>query len=265
MFLGTGTPNPDPDRMGPSIAIIVDSRVYIIDFGVGLVRRAVTAGIDIRNLTRGFLTHLHSDHTIGYPDFIFTPGIAGRKQPLEVYGPKGLKEMTDHIMLAYQIDLDERINGLEPTKKEAYIVNAYEIDEGPIYKDDFVDVEAFLVSHGSLEAYGYKFKTTDKTIVISGDTCPSQNLVNHAMNCDILIHEVYSAVGLQMRSEEWRKYHAAVHTSTYELTEIANKIRPELLILYHQLHWSVTDEDLVLEISRKYEGKIASARDLSTF
>jgi ribonuclease BN (tRNA processing enzyme) len=114
ILLGTGNPNPDIEKFGPSVAITVDDSVYIIDFGVGIVRRAVQAGIKITNLARAFLTHLHSDHTIGYPDLIFTPGVAGRTDPLEVYGPKGITDMTRHIMSAYEVDIDERIHGLEP-------------------------------------------------------------------------------------------------------------------------------------------------------
>jgi len=87
ILLGTGTPNPDPKRSGPSVAIVVDEEVYIVDFGPGIVRRAIKAGLTPSQLTRAFLTHLHSDHTVGYPDLILTPVVAGRIVPLEVYGP----------------------------------------------------------------------------------------------------------------------------------------------------------------------------------
>ena len=235
ILLGTGTPNPDADRSGPSVAITVDDSVYIIDFGTGVVRQAAKVGIQITKLTKAFLTHLHSDHTIGYPDLIFTPGVAGRTDPLELYGPKGLTDMTKHIMSAYQIDVNERILGLEPAERASYIVNTHEITEGRIYQDGCVQVEAFRVDHGSLESYGYKFEIPDRTVVISGDTSPSQNLVEVAKRCDVLIHEVYSAVGLESRPEEWQKYHSAVHTSSYELADIANTVKPGVLVMYHQL------------------------------
>jgi ribonuclease BN (tRNA processing enzyme) len=201
ILLGTGTPNPDPDRSGPSIAIVLTGSVYIIDFGTGVVRRAVQAGIDVTKLNRAFLTHLHSDHSIGYPDLIFTSGVAGRMDPLEVYGPRGLTDMTNHIMAAYKADVNERVNGLEPAVMASYIVNTHEIAEGQIYQDDLIEVEAFRVNHGSLEAYGFKFMTPDKTYVISGDTSPSQKLIEVSKGCDVLIHEVYSAIGLESRPE----------------------------------------------------------------
>ena len=130
ILLGTGNPNPDVDRSGPSVAIIVRSSVYNIDFGTGMVRRAAEAGIKITKLCRAFLTHLHSDHTIGFPDLIFTPGVAGRTEPLVVYGPKGIREMTSNIMAAYQVDVDERIRGLEPAESSAYVVDVHEMVEG---------------------------------------------------------------------------------------------------------------------------------------
>ncbi len=265
ILLGTGTPNVDPDRSGPSVAVVVGESTYIVDFGPGIVRRAIAAGIKSTSLTRAFLTHLHSDHTIGYPDLIFTPAVEGRNEPLEVYGPKGLGEMTQHIQEAYKEDVRERIDGLEPATKSGYIVNAHEIQEGIIYRDDHVEVEAFRVDHGSLEAYGFKFVTSDKTIVVSGDTRPSSNLIEKAIDCDILIHEVYSAEGLKERHEEWIRYHSSVHTSTYELAEIANKTKPMLLVLYHQLFCNRTEEQLLAEISDKYEGKLVSGKDLDVF
>lgn len=265
ILLGTGTPNPDIDRLGPSVAITVGENVYIIDFGTGVVRRAVEARIKVTKLTRAFLTHLHSDHTIGYPDLIFTPGVAGRREPLEVYGPKGLTEMTRHIMAAYEVDVNERVLGLEPAERSSYIVNTHEITVGRVYQDSFIEVEAFQVEHGSLEAYGYKFVAPNRTIVISGDTRPSQNLVEAAKGCDILIHEVYSAVGLQSRPKDWQHYHSTVHTSSHELAEIASKVKPGLLVMYHQLLWGRTEEELISEVSERYSGEIVSGQDLDIF
>ncbi|MFW9792775.1 MAG: MBL fold metallo-hydrolase [Candidatus Thorarchaeota archaeon] len=265
ILLGTGTPNIDPERSGPSVTIVVGDSVYIFDFGPGVVRRAIAAGIKSTSLTRAFLTHLHSDHTVGYPDLIFTPAVEGRKEPLEVYGPKGITEMTNHIEEAYKVDVRERIDGLEPAIESGYAVNVHEITEGVVYKDRHIEIEAFLVDHGSLEAYGYKITTPDKTIVISGDTCPSTNLIKHAMGCDILIHEVYSAEGLKERPDDWIRYHSSVHTSTYELAEIASKVKPKLLVLYHQLFWNRSEDEIVAEISSRYNGEIVSGKDLDVF
>ncbi|MGY5874161.1 MAG: MBL fold metallo-hydrolase [Candidatus Thorarchaeota archaeon] len=268
VLLGTGTPNPDPKRSGPSVAIIVDESVYIVDFGAGVVRRAVEAGIRPSQLTHAFLTHLHSDHTSGYPDLILTPAVVGRNAPLNVYGPMGLESMTNHILAAYKEDINERINGLEPAIKESYVVNTYEVPEDTIsnvYHDDNVTVEAFQVNHGALLAYGFKFSTPDTTVVISGDTAPTETIVEMARDCDILIHEVYSAVSLQTRPPEWREYHSAVHTSSFELAEIASQAKPKLLVLYHQLSWNRTHDELLEEVRERYNGEVVSGKDLARF
>jgi ribonuclease BN (tRNA processing enzyme) len=272
VLLGTGTPVPDPMRFGPSVAIIVGGKSYLIDFGPGIVRRASAAyyqlgikALQVRQLNKAFLTHLHSDHTVGYPDLIFTPWVMGRNKPLEVYGPKGTKEMTDHILSAYNQDINERIKGLEPANDIGYKVNVHEIVPGIIYEDSKVVVEAFSVKHGSWPAFGFKFTTKDRTIVISGDTAPFDGLLKYYKNCDVLIHEVYLKKGFNKRPANWEKYHSSVHTSTYELAEIAAKAKPGLLILYHQLFWIGNDEELLLEIQEKYDGKVVSGKDLEVY
>jgi ribonuclease Z len=274
-FLGTGTPNPDPNHSGNSVAIVVNDTPYIVDCGPGLIRSAAALSpryggkinaLRVENIKRVFITHLHSDHTTGYPDLILTPWVEGRDEPLEVYGPEGIKEMTKHILEAYKEDIRMRLYGLESGNNRGWRVNAHEIKEGLVYKDKNVTVEAFRVKHVSWpEAYGFKFTTPDRTIAISGDTIPCENLIEKCRGIDILIHEVYSAEKLKGRPAKWQKYHPRSHTSTYELAGIANRLKPCLLILYHQLYWGAADEDLLNEISTLYKGKVISAKDLDVF
>ncbi len=169
--LGTGTPNPDPDRFGPATAVVVNDTPYVVDAGAGVVRRVTAAGkkgipgMSVSKLTRLFITHLHSDRTIGYPDFIFTPAVTGRTEPLEVYGPPGLKAMTDHILEAWKEDMDIRIHGLEHGIARAYEVHVHEVTNGLVYQDANVRVRAFEVEHGAWpHALGYRFETADRTI-----------------------------------------------------------------------------------------------------
>ena len=272
IMLGTGTPNADPDRSGPSVAIVVNDTPYIIDFGPGVVRRAEAArrkgitGLAMPKLSKAFVTHLHSDHTLGFADLIFSPWVLERKDPLEVFGPKGLSAMTNNIVKAYKQDIELRLNGGEPSNKTGYKVNAHEIKPGVIYKDVNVTVKAFAVKHGKWqEAFGFRFETPDKTIVISGDCAPSQSVIDACNGCDVLIHEVYSQTGFLKRTPDWQKYHSSYHTSSRELAEIATKAKPGLLILYHQLFWGTSEEDLLNEIRQGYKGKIASAHDLDVY
>jgi len=272
VMLGTGTPNAEPDRSGTSIAVVVNDVPYIVDFGPGVVRRASAAfrngvkGLRPGNLKRAFLTHLHSDHTTGYPDLIFTPAVLERDAPLEVYGPPGIKAMTEHILKAYEEDVNLRIHGLEPTGMEGYKVFAHEIQPGVVYTDEHVTVKAFPVKHGSWDyAFGFRFETPDKVIVISGDTVPVESVIENSKNCDILIHEVYSQAGFDRRTPEWQKYHSQFHTSSIELGKIASEVQPKLLVLYHQLLWGSTPEELLAEIRSVYDGKVVYGRDLDVY
>ena len=271
VLLGTGTPNAEPDRSGPSVAVIADGTPYLVDFGPGVVRRANAAhlaGITelaVKNLKTAFLTHLHSDHTAGYPDLILTPWVLERDEPLEVYGPPGLRSMTGHILSAWEEDIRERRDGLQPSNDSGYRINVHEIEPGVIYEHSNVSVEAFKVNHGSLTAYGYKFRAPDRTITISGDTAPSDDLIEHYSGSDVLIHEVYSTAGFEKYPPEWKKYHSAVHTSSSELARIASIAKPGLLILYHQLYNGVSDDDLLAEIRELYDGEVVSGRDLDIY
>ncbi|MEW6208570.1 MAG: MBL fold metallo-hydrolase [Acidobacteriota bacterium] len=272
VLLGTGTPNADPERFGPSVAIVVNDTPYIFDSGPGVVRRAAAAfkkgvrGLEAKNLKTVFITHLHSDHTVGLPDLIFTPWVLERTEPLAVYGPRGIRAMVAHLMAAYQEDIDMRLNGLEPANRTGYRAVAHEIKPGVVYKDRNVTVKAFSVRHGSWkQAFGYCIETQDRTIVISGDCTFSPEIIENCNGCDVLIHEVYSQRGFATRPVEWQKYHSQFHTSTSQLGEIAARARPGLLVLYHQLFWGRPEEEAISEIKEVFKGKVVSGRDLDIY
>ena len=274
-LLGTGTPIPNPQRSGPSVAIIVNDTPYIVDFGPGVIRQAAALtpeyggtieGLVAKRIKRAFLTHLHSDHTAGYPDLIFTPWTMERDEPLEVYGPEGIVEMTKHILKAYDADIKYRLYGLEPTNNQGWRVNAHTVSEGVIYKDENVTVEAFPVKHGSWpNAFGYRFTTPDRVIVISGDTAFDTNIEKYSRGADILIHEVLSEEGLSKRDEFWKTYHSNNHTLSTELAELAARSKPKLLVLYHLLFFDVSEEQLLREIKEKYKGDVVLGNDLDVF
>lgn len=276
VMLGSGNPNPSPNRSGSALAVVVKKQAYIIDFGAGLVRQAAALSpryggnikaLDVKNIRTAFLTHLHSDHTVGYPDLILTPWVMGRNAPLNVYGPEGLNKMTSHILEAYEDDIKYRLYGAEPANNQGWRVNSHEFDkEGVIYTDSLVKVEAFPVPHGSWPAaWGFRFTTPDKIIVISGDTAPSDKVIEYAKGADILVHEVYSKKGFDVRSAFWQNYHSKQHTSTLELGEIANKVKPGLVVLYHVLDWGATEQELLDEIATNYKGKVVVGRDLDIY
>jgi ribonuclease BN (tRNA processing enzyme) len=266
VLLGTGTPNAEPERFGPSVAIVVNDKPYVVDCGAGVVRRAAKAGIRASDLSRLFITHLHSDHTLGYADFLLTPGVLERKETLQVYGPRGTTEMDKHIRAAYAQDYSIRIFGLEKGDSLAYRSTVTEIAPGIVYKDANVTVTAFRVDHGGWkEAFGYTFVTPDKVIVVSGDCTYSESILEQCQGCDVLIHEVYSEDGYSRRPAKWKTYHADFHTSSSQLAELASKAKPKLLVLYHQLIWDSTEEKLLKEVQSTYAGAVVSGKDLDEY
>lgn len=263
ILLGTGTPNPEPRHSGPAVAIVSGDNVYVVDAGPGVVRRAVEAGIRMEQLTRVFVTHLHSDHTIGLPDFVFTPAVTGRKGPLDVYGPPGIRAMVKGILRAWREDIDIRLHGLEPAVKEAYVVRTHEIKPGEIVRDSGATVTAIPVPHGSWKhAYGFRFDIAGKSIVVSGDTTFSERLIEAAKGCDTLVHEFYSQKGWESRSPEWRRYHAAFHTSAPDVGKLAARVQPKKLVLYHQLPMGQSPEQLLSEVREHFQGEVIYGKDL---
>jgi ribonuclease BN (tRNA processing enzyme) len=271
VLLGTGNPAPDPDRSGPATAIVVNDTAYLIDFGPGVVRRAKAAAVargikalEPTNLRVAFVTHLHSDHTAGYPDLIFTPWTIGRRVPLEVYGPTGLKAMTEHILEAYRVDIETRTNpdGNQHSFPDGYKANAHEIKAGVIYKDANIMVTAFATKH-AMESYGYRFDTPDRSIVISGDTNPIRATIDACHGCDVLIHEAHTPAWLATRPDTFQRFSAKYHTTTAELADLAGKAKPHLLILYH--YSSLSPEELFDDMFVRYPGHFVVGRDLDVY
>lgn len=282
VLLGTGDPAADPDQSGPATAIMVNGTAYLVDFGAGVVRRAKSASVDRgikalepTNLRVAFATHLHSDHTVGYADLILTPWVLGRPVPLEVYGPAGIKEMTDHLLEAYRADFEARINpetGSGGQTAEGHAVNAHEIKAGVVYKDGNITVTAFPTKH-AMESFGYRFDAPDRSIVISGDTNPTQATIDACHGCDILIHEVRSLAGLAKRPAAFQRFASRYHTTTTQLAELASQAKPGLLILYHhaialrpEVNPSASSPaELLREISTRYSGHVVVGRDLDVY
>jgi len=194
-----------------------------------------------------------------------------RRSPLQVYGPRGLQRMTRHLLAAFSEDIRIRTEGLEREVRGGYRVQVHEIEEGVVYQRDGVRVTAIWVPHGSWpEAYAYRIDTPDRSIVISGDTRPSEALVKAASGVDILIHEVYSASRLAPEDrpggKDWPRYCREYHTSDVELGRLAKRIRPQLLILDHIIRMGASDEELLAGVrAGGYEGRVVIGRDLERY
>ena len=273
IILGSGTPNPDPERYGSGYAVVVNESAYIVDFGPGIVRRisamSPTWGgdfpsMELQNIKTAFLTHIHSDHSGALADLILTPWIMGRDAPLKLYGPPGLEAMSKNITEAYIDDINYRLYGSQPANELGFKTNVTEIvDDGSIYKDKNVEVIAFKNNHGDFKnSFGFLFITDDKRILFSGDTAVSANLKKYGNDLDILVHEVFSSETFVNKTKDWQIYHQAHHTSSIDLGIIADELQPKKLVMSHILFWGASEESILKDIRVNFSGQAIIAKDL---
>lgn len=265
VLLGTGTPNLNPQRTGQATALLFGSRVYLVDCGAGVMQRLAQAqvngvALDPTRISAVFISHLHADHTLGYADVILSTWINGRTEPLRVYGPRGLRAMTDHLLAAYEADIHERTHSFEGLSLDALSVDVHEIEPGVCYADDTVEVEAFAVDHGGLQAFGYTFRAGGQTVVLSGDTTPLDIVAQQATGADVLIHNAYSEGAVQQRPPRAWAIRRALLTSTRQLAAIAGRARPKRLVLHHLEAWA-DPAQLLAEVREGYSGEVTIAND----
>ena len=235
------------------------------------MRQVNAAGLPISGPEAMFITHLHSDHTLGYADVILTSWIMRRASPLPVYGPHGLRSMTQHLLAAYAQDIRIRTYGLERETPGGYRVKVREIRSGVVYERDGIRITAIPVSHGSWkEAYAYRIDTPDRSIVISGDTRPSEALVRASRGVDVLVHEVYSPLHVAPEDRPggkyWPRYMREFHTSDVELGALASRAQPKLLVLTHVINFGSSNDDLLAGIhAGGFNGPVRVGKDLGRY
>ncbi len=269
--LGTGTPVPNPERAGPATAVVVGRRVFLFDAGPGVMRRLAAAGLPIDGVTAAFITHLHSDHTLGLPDLMLTSWVMGRSTPMRLSGPPGLRRMTDLLLSAWAEDTVVRVQGLERGRPGGYRLDVRETGDGVVYDSGGVKVTAIRVPHGEWDhAFAYRVGAAGRTIVISGDTRASEAIAGAARGVDVLVHEVYpeTRVATENRpgGEFWPQYLREVHTSDVELGRIAAAAQPRLLLLTHVLFMGANEEEILAGIRRGgFTGRVIFAKDLARY
>lgn len=271
VLVGTGFPRPDPAASGPATAVVVGSRVFLFDAGAGIQRALSAARLPINGVTALFVTHLHSDHTLGLPDLILDSWVMGRRTPLPAYGPPGLGAMTSHILAAWTEDLRVRTTGLERLRPVTPQVRVHEIRPGIVYDSGGVKVTAVAVPHGGLRhAFAYRLDAGGRAVVISGDTRPNPALERLSAGVDVLVHEVYAAETLKPEprpgGDVWPRYMHDAHTSDVELGAIAARVRPGILVLTHLIRMGATDSTLLAGVRRGgFSGRVAIGHDGDRF
>ncbi|MBI3404551.1 MAG: MBL fold metallo-hydrolase [Acidobacteria bacterium] len=264
VLLGTGFPRPDPERAGPSTAVIVGEKVFIVDAGRGGVQRLAATQLQWKNVGHIFLTHLHSDHIEGLPDLFHTSWMFGRAVPLELYGPPGTQEMSDAMVKFFAEDIHIRRDLTEMQPAAGATVNVHIAKDGDVvYQDADLRITSFAVDHRPVEfAFGYKFECGGKSVVISGDTRPNENVIKFAKGADILVHEVYLAAHFdRLDSKEVAARLKSYHTSAEEVGQVATKAGVKTLVLTHLIP-ADGGEKFVSEARKNFKGKIIVGKDL---
>ena len=286
-MVGSGTVPPNLFRRGPAGVIVVNSTPYLIDAGEGVFRGLIRVATSHDGLladavlptkmTRLFLSHLHSDHTVGLPSLMLLPWCYQRVDPLEVHGAIGVERLVTGLMEAYHGDLDQRLHGPEAKHLNAtgWQMVAHEIAEpGPVYKDDNIEVECFHHPHGTFaQNFGYKFTTADRVVVWAGDGQVSDSFAEAAQDADLVFSEVASVETADNATwggttpEEKEETMWAYHMKPSKLARLATEANVKTLVLHHECNYSepFDPEALVHEMKKEYKGNVISARDADVF
>ena len=269
-LLGTGSPEPLRDRLGPSILVESGETKLLFDCGRGTMQRIYQREPDASTYDKLFLTHLHSDHISGIPDLWITGHLLQRNTPLKIWGPKGTKEMTNHLRETYQADLRMRkeakryFNNSSPD--EGFLFQVEEIDEGFVYEENGVRVTPFRVNHLSMYSdepcLGYRVEYQGRSLVVSGDTCYCENLIEYSRGVDLLIHEV-AAVPVGAEIPEYLRNGVGIHATPEDCGKVFNVVQPKLAVFYHVLNFLGTTYDDILRRTRDvYDGYVILGEDM---
>jgi ribonuclease Z len=254
------------NRFGPSTLVEAGDQKLVFDAGRGALQRLAELGVRWQEVQGVFLTHLHSDHVVGFPDLWLTGWliVPGRNVPLQVWGPQGTTAMMTHLKQAFEYDVRIRIQN-DGASPEGAVLLVKEISEGVVYEKSGVKVSAFEVDHAPVKpAFGYRIDYAGRSVVLSGDTRVSENLVRHAQGVDLLIHEVFAPATLQRAGvpPARAKHIVDFHTTPAQAGQVFTKVAPRLAGYSHICRPSATEQDLVPATREKYAGPLEVGEDL---
>lgn len=275
VLLGTaGGPSIKKARAQPANALVVNDSVYVIDAGNGVARQMALAGIDPKKLRAVFITHNHSDHMADYGTLLLRAASSGLKNTVDTFGPPPLSMMTKAYLAFADWDVQLRVRD-EAKPELSELIRVHEIlGDGEIYKDENVTVTAFEVPHGAAKpSYGLRFETKDKSVVFSGDTERSDNLIKHAKGADILVHEIVSVHGAEAigqridpGNKELVRHIVEAHTPTEQVGEVATAAGVKKLVLTHFVPTGLpafdNPEAWIKSVRPTYAGEIVVGEDL---
>ena len=273
ILLGTGGgPRPRKASSASAQVIVSNGAAYVIDCGNGVARQLVFADVPLPTLRHIFVTHHHSDHNADYGNLIWLAWTAGLRTQVDTWGPPGLSKMTSLFMELNALDIDARIadEGRVPL---APLVHAHELRQaGQVMRDDRVTVTAALVDHPPMvPSFAYRFDTADRSIVISGDTARSDNLVKLARGADVLVHSavympaVDRLIARVPNATNLRRSIVAGQTTAEDAGRVAQQAGVKTLVLSHLIPADDPDvtEQMWTEAARThFRGSVIVGKDL---
>jgi len=265
LLVGTGTPDVSMKRFGASILVEAGGQKFLFDCGRGAVLRLSQFHVPLAEVNRLFLTHLHSDHTVGIPDLWLTGWIFDRTAPFSVWGPAGTRGMMSHLEKAYAFDIHIRRDVDEKIPGRGVTVVARDIRQCVVYENNGVKITAFDVDHGPVKpALGYRVDYGGRSVVLSGDTRPSENLIRFAKGADLLVHEVYYVDEETLRTSPEERIIVHHHTTPEQAGEIFTRVQPKLALFSHIGRRDVDAAKLIELTRRAYSGPLEVGEDLMT-
>jgi ribonuclease Z len=265
-LLGTGSPVPAMNRFGPSILVEAAGHKFLFDAGRGALQRLTQLQIRWQDVDGLFLTHLHSDHVIGFPDLWLTGWLIGsrRDRPLYVWGPRGTKKMMSHLEQAYEFDIRIRLYD-DRAAPDGVVILAEDITEGVVFQKGGLSITAFEVDHTPVRpAFGFRVDYGGRSVVLSGDTRVSQNLIRHAQGVDLLVHEVASPESFQRAGTPPERAKSVIehHVTPEQAGEVFAKTKPRLAVYSHIVQPEASEQDLIPPTRRTYSGAVEVGEDL---
>jgi ribonuclease Z len=264
-LLGTGCPPAVMNRFGPSILVEAGEQKFLFDAGRGALQRLNQVKVRWRDVQGVFLTHLHSDHVVGFPDLWLTGWLTpGRDVPLQVWGPRGTRKMMSHLEQAYEYDIRIRLYD-DRASPDGVVILAEDVAEGVVYEKNGVKITAFEVDHTPVKpAFGYRIDYAGRSVVLSGDTRVSENLIRHAQGVDLLVHEVASPETFQRAGSppERAKSVVAHHVTPEQAGEVFSRTKPKLAVYSHIVLPTATEQDLIPPTRKTYAGPLELGEDL---
>jgi len=261
VLLGTGAgPQVNVQQFGTSTLIQAGGERFLFDCGRGATIRLAQLGIPLGSISRLFLTHLHSDHVVQIPDLLLTGWAGGgRRIPLEVWGPAGTRDMMDHLQQAFAFDIRMRRDVDEKAPADGITVVSHDIEQGIVFDQQGVKVTAFLVDHRPVApAFGYRIDYRGHSVVLSGDTRVSDNLVRFAQGVDVLVHEVMDAETVRAffpTNPEAVKAIVAKHATPEQAGDVFTRVKPRLAVYSH----APNAERVITQTRTTYTGPLQAA------